>query len=273
MKFRRPFASRAVAVVAVAIALAVPPAARAAALQLVAIGPVVLGSGGCLTADYTVDVQECDGESSQTWSLMTDGSLQNNGLCLDVANASTQAGAGVLVDACVEAIDQRWYYNSSGELESLNRNGPGCLDDAGGVGPLEITSCSPGLAEQQWSQPGSGTLPSYGLSVCESTPAYAYVQISGYNEQNKLTESWWPVNGYYQDDNGTQYVCVDTVTSQGTLKWQAQSPFVPTKIVFYDGSTNKPVGAVYPFFGTDGWFNNDDHFYTCFYDGPPQSNC
>src|SRR5579871_1797313 len=126
MRFSRPFVARAGTVVAVATALAALPAARAAALQ-VATGPIALESGGCLTAGSTVDVEQCNGWGTQTWTLTTDGSLHNNGMCLDVADGSIQAGAGLVVDACrTGANSQRWYWNSTASGELVNLNSEGC---------------------------------------------------------------------------------------------------------------------------------------------------
>src|SRR5579871_1972967 len=147
-------------------------------------GPVVsVGVSGACLDDYQVatfhgapvDVYPCNYGQSQSWTLMSDGTLQVNGVCLTAngskPNPSDSAHPYMTANLypCNLASTgsaQKWSFNSAGELVSALTQG--CVDDtdsslgATGIG-LIITTCT-GAPTQQWYMPGSSDAPQVQLT-------------------------------------------------------------------------------------------------------------
>jgi Ricin-type beta-trefoil lectin domain/Domain of unknown function (DUF5122) beta-propeller len=119
----------------------------------------------CMTnVKGTAELLTCDGLSTQNWTMQSDGSVQNQGLCLDTAGAGTAAGTLVVADSCDGASTQVWAQGAAdpGSPGStlVNQGAAGmCLDDPGSVNAnntqLQITTCGNGLAAESWLLPAS----------------------------------------------------------------------------------------------------------------------
>ena len=125
------------------------------------VGPVVSGVDSLCLDDANdiaangnpVDIADCDSGSGQQWEL-TGGTLQNNGMCLDVVGSASTAD-GTLVDlwGCNGGANQVWDA-VNGTL--VNPQSGKCLDDpALSTTPgtqLDIWDCNGG-SNQQWTLP------------------------------------------------------------------------------------------------------------------------
>ena len=188
-------------------------------------GPVTSGVGNkCLDNDNSnapgtpAVLWDCTGGANQSW-VLTSGTLQNNGSCLDVAAAGTANGTLVEQYACNGGANQQWSLQN-GMLVSAQSGR--CLDDpnsstTNGV-QLVIWDCGTGQANQHWTLASSG--PPTGLvasgvagkcidddnSNANGTPAIIWDCNSSNGNQ-----VWTFVNGTLQQ-NGE---CLD-VTALGT---------------------------------------------------------
>ena len=172
--------------VAVCAALAIMAYGLVAAAPARASQPTATGwisstgtSGGCLddyngqTAPFSVvDLSPClVGSPDENFSMMTDGTMQIHGECLQAASAPTPNPNGfafaVYLNGCDGDSAQKWTFNSSGELVNSwvtggLGSGWGCLDASNGISSgaaLPVDQCS-GAASQQWGVPVYGD---YGL--------------------------------------------------------------------------------------------------------------
>jgi len=137
-------------------------------------GPVRLDLGGkCLddtlnstTSGNKIQIWDCDGESSQNWEYVPDGSpggagtLQINGKCADITNFGTANGSKIQLWACNGATSQQWFLvGFAGEL--YNPASGRCLDDTGksttNGTQVEIFDCNNGT-NQAWTPAASPTL-------------------------------------------------------------------------------------------------------------------
>lgn len=162
-----------VALGAAAYGLVAPgPAQAAQAAQIVATGPIASTAtpGDCLD-DYNdqaysgapVDLATCDISPAQQWTLMTDGTVQINGMCLTAQNNSPNAPPSVAqawLYPCTGSASQQWTSAGSGTLvpkAPLYPDNQGCLDASGAAAgaALTIDTCA-GAAAQQWSVPTYG---------------------------------------------------------------------------------------------------------------------
>ena len=161
---------------------AAPAAATApagAAVPAGATGPVMSRGlpGGCLD-DYgdqssggtPVDVWGCNGGAGQQWTLMFDGTVQVNGLCLTANGTPNAPGFNpfnpavkpVFLAGCTGGVaSQQWRVSSTGEL--VNSDGGSCLDGGTSFGltdglGLVVDACA-GTAAQQWNIYPYGTGP------------------------------------------------------------------------------------------------------------------
>lgn len=105
--------------------------------------------------------QTCDKtKESQAFVLGSDGTmrLQSN-LCLDVANADSPAGSGVIVDQCTGSASQQWWVGGSRNLLYSNLAGSEyCLTEGAAGTQLTIQECT-GQVGQNWSMPTLPVLP------------------------------------------------------------------------------------------------------------------
>jgi hypothetical protein len=84
--------------------------------------------------------------------------LQSN-LCLDVANATSPAGSGVIVDQCTGSASQQWWVGGSRNLLYSNLAGSEyCLTEGAAGTQLTIQECT-GQIGQNWSMPTLPVLP------------------------------------------------------------------------------------------------------------------
>jgi hypothetical protein len=137
-------------------------------------------SGLCLddpsgnTANGTqLQIYTCNGTSAQVFSVnggaMIDGP---GGQCVDVAGDDTGGDyTFVQLWGCQSyAIDQHWYHNANGSLESLGR----CLDidgDGTSVGTkVELWDCN-GVGGQVWQQQSNGSLLNPQSGLCLDDPS------------------------------------------------------------------------------------------------------
>ena len=124
-------------------------------------------SGRCLddpsgnTANGTrLQIWDCNGTGAQNFSATGGGPVNSpGGKCVDVIGDDNGGdGASVnLWDCQSYAIDQHWFHNSNGSLETLGR----CLDingDGTAAGtPVELWDCN-GVGGQVWQQQANGSL-------------------------------------------------------------------------------------------------------------------
>ena len=108
-----------------------------------------------------ISLWTCDGTKAQTWNLPGDGTIRNNGYCLDVPGASKKAKTVVQLYKCNGTKAQQWTAKSNGAL--VNPNSGLCLDvKYGGTKdgtPIWMWTCN-GTAAQKWTLPKtSGTTP------------------------------------------------------------------------------------------------------------------
>ncbi|MFF2519271.1 lectin [Streptomyces sp. NPDC058086] len=118
-------------------------------------------AGKCLdaaqasSADGTpVQLYDCNGTTTQQWTIGTDGTIRALGKCLDVTDDSTADGAEVQLWTCTGGANQKWTVNAAHDI--VNPQADKCLDvtdyqSANGT-PAQIWSCSGG-ANQKWNAP------------------------------------------------------------------------------------------------------------------------
>jgi len=123
-------------------------------------GQQIVGSqsGRCVTtpsqsAGTQVQLQDCAGQSNQTWTYTAGKQLQGAGnMCLDASGAGTSNGTQVVVWSCNGQANQQWNVNSTGTITGVQS---GLCVDATGAGTANGTkiilwSCN-GQANQRWS--------------------------------------------------------------------------------------------------------------------------
>ncbi|MFD2422726.1 arabinofuranosidase catalytic domain-containing protein [Amycolatopsis pigmentata] len=124
-------------------------------------------SGRCLdspqgaTGNGTrLEIWDCNGSGAQTFSVNGGGVVDGpGGQCVDVANDDNGVnGTPVQLWGCQSyAVDQHWYHNANGSLETLGR----CLDIVGnGTAPgtqVELWDCD-GVGGQVWAPQADGSL-------------------------------------------------------------------------------------------------------------------
>jgi non-reducing end alpha-L-arabinofuranosidase len=137
-------------------------------------------SGLCLdspsdsTTNGTVlQIYTCNGTNAQDWSVNGGGTIVGpGGDCVDVAGDDVGVdGTAVQLWTCQDfALDQHWYHNSNGSLETLGR----CLDINGNgtaVGTqVELWDCN-GVGGQVWQQQSNGSLLNPQSGLCLDSPS------------------------------------------------------------------------------------------------------
>lgn len=113
------------------------------------------------TINVAATTQTCNKtKESQAFVLGSDGTmrLQSN-LCLDVANADSPAGSGVIVDPCTGSASQQWWVGGGRDLLFTNLgNGQYCLTEGASGTQLTVQDCT-GYIGQSWSMPILPVLP------------------------------------------------------------------------------------------------------------------
>jgi hypothetical protein len=107
--------------------------------------------GDGTSAGTKVDLWPCNGGSAQIWSLMSNGSLRINGLCLDAAGQGGDTTPLEVLD-CTGQTNQQWNGpQSNGEI--VGAQSSRCVDDPNfSTQPgtqLQLFDCNGG-ANQQW---------------------------------------------------------------------------------------------------------------------------
>ncbi len=122
-------------------------------IQSASAGKCVDVNGGGTANGTIVQLYDCNGTIAQQWTLQPDGTIQNQGKCLDLYNGS---GNGALLEVwdCNGGWNQQWQLGANHTL--VNPTSGRCLDDpafnsANGT-QLEVWDCNGG-ANQQWTVP------------------------------------------------------------------------------------------------------------------------
>jgi hypothetical protein len=137
-------------------------------------------SGLCLddpsgnTANGTqLQIYTCNGTTAQDFSVNGGGTVDGPGSqCVDVAGDDNGVDGTVvqLWNCQPYAVDQHWYHNSNGSLETLGR----CLDidgDGTAVGTkVELWDCN-GVGGQDWQQQSNGSLLNPQSGLCLDDPS------------------------------------------------------------------------------------------------------
>ena len=63
-----------------------------------------------------VQVWDCHGGQNQIWTRMTDGTIRNNGQCLNVRGNSLKRGTAVNVRSCNKTKAQQFRFSSTGAI-------------------------------------------------------------------------------------------------------------------------------------------------------------
>jgi hypothetical protein len=125
-------------------------------------GPIASGiAGKCVDVDSNsgtdgakVQLWDCTGGASQTWTVTGDGTLRINGKCLDVNAAGTANGTAVQLWTCHGGANQRWQVGPGESL--IGAQSGRCLDDPGSSQTngtqLVIWDCNGGV-NQRWRLP------------------------------------------------------------------------------------------------------------------------
>ena len=110
-------------------------------------------SSGSTTAGNKIDINTCDGTSSQDMTVNSNSTIEVVGNCLDVSGNGTTSGTAVVLEPCsTSTAGEIWHADASGSWE--NPNSGMCLTDPGNTTTtgtqLEIQACSPGTIGQDW---------------------------------------------------------------------------------------------------------------------------
>ncbi|WP_328539874.1 RICIN domain-containing protein [Streptomyces sp. NBC_00344] len=112
-------------------------------------------AGGSSANGTPIQLHGCNGNSAQSWTVGTDGTVRALGKCLDVAAAGTASGTPVQLYDCNGTGAQKW--TVSGAHDIVNPASNKCLDATGNSSAdgtrLQIWDCS-GAASQKWNVTG-----------------------------------------------------------------------------------------------------------------------
>ncbi|MGI8335224.1 RICIN domain-containing protein [Actinomadura scrupuli] len=120
-------------------------------------------SGKCLddngqgTADGNkVQIWDCTGSASQTWTVYNDSTIRIFGKCLDVKGGGTANNTPVDLSTCTGAGAQKWEVSPTGYL--INPQSGKCLDDPGSSSTngtqVDLWTCTV-AANERWTLPAS----------------------------------------------------------------------------------------------------------------------
>jgi hypothetical protein len=131
-------------------------------LHLTIIGPMrsvipvkcVQDAENGITNNNPVQLWDCNGGASQLWTAPGDGTIRINGMCLDIANASTDNFSKVEIYNCAGNGAQQWITGPNNSI--VNPASGRCLDTPYGAptngNQLWIYDCNGGNA-QNWTLP------------------------------------------------------------------------------------------------------------------------
>ncbi|MGV9246897.1 polymorphic toxin-type HINT domain-containing protein [Streptomyces sp. NPDC003710] len=117
-------------------------------------------AGGSTTAGTKVQINTCNGATSEKWTIGTDGTVRVLGMCLDTTGNATTSGTLVVIDTCKTDATQKWKVTTTGTLVS-NANGAMCLTDPGASGTTgtQLTLATCGGSGQTWTNAANGAVP------------------------------------------------------------------------------------------------------------------
>lgn len=106
-----------------------------------------------------ISLWDCDSTAAQQWTLPGDGTIRNNGYCLDVKGAGKTKSTIVQLYKCNGTVAQQWKVNSNAKTV-VNPNSNMCLDvrsahTANGT-QIQIYTCN-GTGAQKWTVPTAST--------------------------------------------------------------------------------------------------------------------
>ncbi len=109
-------------------------------------------TGASTTPKATADIATCNGGSTQSWTVKSDGTIVNgSGLCLSVTGASTAPKATADVYTCNGSVSEFWTVHSDGTI--TGNNSGLCLSVTGGStapgATVDIYTCN-GSASEYW---------------------------------------------------------------------------------------------------------------------------
>ncbi|MFJ9350933.1 ricin-type beta-trefoil lectin domain protein [Streptomyces sp. NPDC101237] len=117
-------------------------------------------TGGSTTAGTKVQVNTCNGATSEKWTVGTDGTVKVLGMCLDTTGNATTSGTLVVIDTCKTDATQKWKVTTTGTLVS-NANTAMCLTDpaASATTGTQLTLTACGGTGQTWTNAATGAVP------------------------------------------------------------------------------------------------------------------
>ncbi|MEU9974402.1 ricin-type beta-trefoil lectin domain protein [Streptomyces sp. NPDC051014] len=117
-------------------------------------------TGGSTTAGTKVQINTCNGATSEKWTVGTDGTVKVLGMCLDTNGNATTSGTLVVIDTCKSDATQKWKVTTTGTLVS-NANTAMCLTDpaASATTGTQLTLTACGGTGQTWTNAATGAVP------------------------------------------------------------------------------------------------------------------
>ncbi|WP_425245085.1 ricin-type beta-trefoil lectin domain protein [Streptomyces sp. NEAU-NA10] len=117
-------------------------------------------AGGSTAAGTKVQINTCNGATSEKWTIGTDGTVRVLGQCLDTTGNATTSGTLVVIDTCKTDATQKWKVTTTGTLVS-NANSAVCLTDPGAsaTNGTQLTIATCGGSGQTWTNAANGAVP------------------------------------------------------------------------------------------------------------------
>lgn len=130
-----------------------PPADNGVGIRSHASGRCIDVAGGSgAPSGSQLQIRDCDGSAGQKWTIMRDGTIRSQGMCMNVGGGSVQNGAGISRTTCNGSPAQQFVLNAAHDL--VNTHADKCADvkderTSNGT-PLQIWQCG-GTDNQKWS--------------------------------------------------------------------------------------------------------------------------
>ncbi|MEH0579166.1 ricin-type beta-trefoil lectin domain protein [Streptomyces sp. B21-108] len=117
-------------------------------------------AGASTTAGTKVQINTCNGATSEKWTVGTDGTVKVLGMCLDTSGNATASGTLVVIDTCKTDATQKWKATTTGTLVN-NANSAMCLTDPGAsaTNGTQLTIATCGGSGQTWTSAATGAIP------------------------------------------------------------------------------------------------------------------
>jgi hypothetical protein len=114
--------------------------------------PCMQNGSGKQVVGSKVQLWACVGSSAEQWTMESDGTFRNDGLCLDTSGGGTLQGTLTILNTCDGSATQVWTPGANGSL--VNQASNLCLDDPGfqtadGT-QLQIWFCNGGTNQYWW---------------------------------------------------------------------------------------------------------------------------